>query len=329
MRRCMIGRYAIAVALLLALATTSPLNAAAPIPDGFTTVQLFQGVYNNTPAWYFATTTNDIRVAETQGLTLSPRLTLALNNVPLVYIVTNFQQGPVFSASPTGGPIDYAGVWRVSYITWLPGTSPRPITNALPASVVNPGGIPTSGINQSLTGIVVDYPILILGSLGNPAYKIPQLVSVDYGAKTAVLPFFNIYCTDFITKRVSVAKSVFTDAEYAPVAAAVKANFAPGLHVIPNSAAQITWLFTPYPFPGWAMNPPSQWPIAEQCPTALSAANTNPQYSPISNIYFLDRTGASPSAVFTNPTVVEMCVASGMLTQTPVTTVNGAIIALN
>ena len=326
MKRCVLVRHLFTLALFIAVVCASPSSASAPIPDGYTTLSLLQGWYNNTQAWYIATATNDIRFAQTQGLTLSPRLTLGLASVPPVYIVTNFQQPPVFSASPTGGPVDYAGLWRVNYITWLPGSSPRPITNALPESIANPRGIPTSGISQTVTNVVVDYPILILGQLGAPAYVIPQLRSVDYRSKTAVLPFFNVYCAAYVTKRPVVIQTLIIDAEYAEVAALLRANFAPGLHMFPNSAAQLTWLFTPYPVPGWMMNPPSQFPITEQCPTALSYANANTQYSPVTNIYFLTRTGASPSSIINNADTVKLLISDGRLIATPITTVNGAVI---
>jgi len=316
----------LSLALLIAIACASSSSASAPIPDGYTTVSLLQGWYSNTQAWYMATTTNDIRFAQTQGLTLSPRLTLALASVPPIYIVTNFQQQPIFSASPTGGPINYAGLWRVNYITWLPGFSPRPITNALPASMINPNGIPLTGISQSVSDVVVDYPILILGQLGGPVYTIPQAKSVDYRAHTAVLPFFNVYCADFITKKPTVFRSLILDIEYAPVAALLKANFAPGLSVYPNPGAQLTYMFTPYPVPGWVMNPPSQYPITEQCPTSLSYLNLNTQFSPVTNVYFLDRTGASQSSIINNTNTVELLITQGKLIATPITTINGAVI---
>lgn len=329
MKHCTFPRLMLVALLLLATLCASPSIAVAPNPDGYTTVSLRQGWWNNEPTWYIGTATNDIRFAQTQGLVLAPKLTQALGNAAPIYIVTNFQQPYVFSASPTGGPINYSGLWRVVYITWLAGSTPRPITNALPESGLNPNGIPVSGISQVVTDIVLDYPILVIGQLGCPLYTIPQLVSLNYTTKTAVLPFFNAYCANVITRRVSVVRTLITDVEYAPVAALVGANFAPGLNLLPNPGVQLTWMFTPYPVPGWQMSPPSQYPIIWACPTSFDWRNANYAYSPVSNVYFLTRITASPSSVINNAQTVMMLVANGALVQTPITTVNGGVIPSN
>ena len=301
MRRYSTGIYVFALAALLALALGSPSTAVLPKPDGPTTVNLAQGWFDDQLTWYIGTATNDIRFAQTGGMTLAPKLYSAIadGGAPAVYIVKNFQQGPVFSGSPSDITTSYTGLWRVYYITWTTPRLARPITNSDPETLLNPYGIPTSGITNLPQPIVVDYPILIVGPLGMawpalpPTFKIPQLISFNAKAKTAVLPYFKAFCQNYINKKVSKVCALITEASDSNVARLLGANYTLLLETgvgIPDT--QEAWLF--YPF---GTSPPSQLPILQWCPTALSYRNSNVFYSPVMRGHLLTRTGASPSSI--------------------------------
>jgi len=334
MRRYSTGIYVFALAALLALALGSPSTAVLPKPDGPTTVNLAQGWFDDQLTWYIGTATNDIRFAQTGGMTLAPKLYSAIadGGAPAVYIVKNFQQGPVFSGSPSDITTSYTGLWRVYYITWTTGVR-RPITNTDPEGLLNPTGLPTAGATIAATTVVVDYPILIVGRLGMaaPTFKIPQLISFNAKAKikTAVLPCFKAFCQNYINKKVSKVCALITEASDSNVARLLGANYTLLLETgvgIPDT--QEAWLF--YPF---GTSPPSQLPILQWCPTALSYRNSNVFYSPVMRGHLLTRTGASPSSIINNPTTVRLLlpppIGTGKLTPVGFTALNVHVIALD
>lgn len=324
------NRYSIAfvLAVLMALLCVSHSTAVVPKPDGFTTVNLAQGWYADQLAWYIGTTTNDIRFAQTGGLTLAPKLLSAIPAVARnIYIVQNFQQGPVFSASPAVLASLYTGLWRVNYVKWTTAT-PRPITNSDPASIANPTGLPVVGATITPTNVVLDFPILIIGGLGlaQPTYTIPQLQSFDKFSKTAVLPFFNAFCQDFITKRVTVRPALITESSNIAIAPLLGANFTPTLALMSAGDSMNAWLMNPI----LQTNPPSQLPVLESCPSDLSWRNANFAYSPICKGHLLFRTSPDPSpessSIFNNPTTVNQLITSGALAQVGTTTLNVQLI---
>jgi hypothetical protein len=332
MKRC---STLVLLAVLLTLACLSPAAAVLPKPDGYTTVNLAQGWFDNQLVWYFGSTTNNIRFAQTGGLTLAPKLFSAIADgaAPAVYIVKNFQQGPVFSGSPSDPTTTYTGLWQVYYITWTTGT-PRPITNSDPYDVaLNPYGRPTVGATTVAQSIVVDYPILIAGTLGiaAPTFRIPQLISFNAKAKTAVLPYFKAFCQNYVTKKASIVNALITEASDPNVAVLIGANNALLLETalgIPDT--QEAWLFNPPGFPPPSPpSPPSQLPIIEWCPTALSYRNGNFFYSPVMRSTLLIRNGASPTSIINNPTTVKMLIANTKLTTLGLVALNVHVIALD
>jgi len=323
MRRYSISISAIVLTALLVLALGSPSTAVLPKPDGVTTVKLAQGWFDDELAWYIGTSTNNINFAQAGGLILAPKLSSAIADgaAPNVYIVKNFQQGPVFSESPSVLVNLYTGLWRVHYITWTTGVR-RPITNsALADPILNPYGIPTSGITDVATNIVVDYPILIIGQLGlaQPLYKIPQMVSFDKIAKSAVLPTFNAFFTDFYTKKVTVQRVLITDSSNIYVAPRIGANFGHNLMLVGTADSMNGWLFDPLLPP---VSPPGQLPILEFLPTALNWHNVNFGYSPVVKGHFLVRTGATPSSIINNPTTIGILIGTLKITQVSTSTLN-------
>lgn len=311
--------YVIALAaLLLALACASPTMAVLPKPDGFVTVDLAQGWFANQLVWYIGTNTNDIKFAQSGDMILAGKLRQALGaTAPIIYIVTNFQQGPIFTAIPPGGT--YTGLWNVKFITWLPGFTPRPIIN----DTGGPFGIPGAGVAVSNpTNIFLDYPILIVGplSIAGPTYKIPQLQSFSAFSKTAVLPFFNVFNQDFIHKNVVVEPCLITESSNANIAPLIGANFAPQLGTMPLVGSMNAWLLDPTnPL---KLNPPSQLPVIEQSPNPFTWQNANQAYSPIVKGHLLKRLTATESSIFNNPTTINELIASGALQQTGTTTLN-------
>jgi len=294
-----------------------------------------QGWANDDLVWYICTDSSDVRTACTKyfsstiywwSITYAPRLKQALPDVATVYVVTNVSQGPVFSALP--GDPTYSGLWKVVYITFKPGFA-RPVTNALPADVANPQGIPPlseadyTPVDPNDATIVVKCPIVATGTLGGPwqsspgRYRIPQgKVEPDYAAlKTIWLPFWYVYCTDPITKRPSVRRIIVPDVYDPPalpdadkLALKLGANDAPGLALIPLAAVQqFYWLQGPQPV--------NQLPILEACPSDpfYPCRNVNTAYSPVEQVTLLNRL-IPPSSVINNPTTVVKLRNSGQLT---------------
>lgn len=319
-------RYSTLVSLavlvvLMGLMWASPAAAVVPKPDGFVTVNLAQGWFADQLAWYTCTTSNNIQYAQAGGLVLAPKLISAIGNgAANMFVVKNFQQGPVFSASPSVLISGYSGLWRVIDVTWLPGVPRRPITNTAPATILNPTGLPSlAEANIVRTNIVLDCPILIIGTLGiaGPTYKIPQMVSFSAFSKTAVLPFFNAFCQDFIHKNVTVKPALITESSNAAIAPLIGANFAPAIALVGAADSMNAWLMDPT-----VQNPPSQLPVLESCPSAFSWQNTNFAYSPVVKGHLLRRLTAAESSIFNNPTTINALIASGALQQTGTTTLN-------
>ena len=341
MRRYSISICAIVLTALLVLALGSSSTAVLPKPDGTWPVNLAQGWFDDQLTWYIGTATSDIRFAQTGGMTLAPKLFSAIADgaAPDVFIVRNFQQGPVFSGSPSDPTTTYTGLWHVNYITWTTGI-PRPITNTI---IDDPHGIPSTGITNVAQPIVVDYPILIVGPLGMawpalpPTFKIPQLISFNAktNPKTAVLPYFKAFYQDYITKKPSMVKALITEASDPNVAVLIGANNALLLETalgIPDT--QEAWLFNPPGFPPPSPpSPPSQLPILEWCPTALSYRNSNVDYSPVMRGTLLIRTGASPSSIINNPITLKMLlpppIGNGKLTPLGLVALNVHVVALD
>jgi len=334
MRRYSISICAIVLTAFLVLALGSPSTAVLPKPDGPpATVNLAQGWFKNQLTWYIGTATNNIQFAQGGGMTLASKLfsTIADGAAQPVYIVKNFQQGPVFSGSPSDPTTTYTGLWQVHYITWTTPSLARPITNV---TVGDPHGIPTTGIRDDPMPIVVDYPILIVGPLGiaAPTFRIPQLISFNAKAKTADLPKFKAFCQDYITKRVFMVYALITEASDPNVAALIGANNALLLETdVSIHDTQEAWLFNPPGFPPPSPpSPPSQLPILEWGPTELSWQNINSYYSPVMRSTLLIRTiGVSPSSIINNPVTVKMLIGTDKLTTLGLVALNVHVIALD
>ncbi len=268
MKRC-------GILLMISLALvvcTSASFAIFPTPSGYTQVQLYHGWWSPgivppgelpTAAWYSCFATNNVRVAQTQSLTLSPKLS-NFTALPVMYVVTNFSNdGPVFFYSPHPiSVIAYSGIWAVVYIRWLPTATPHVITNGSLANAGNPTGLPpvteavysltvngppigappffTVGPAPGIT--VVDCPIFAIGNISNPwfkptsfvrpyVYRIPQGVGINTYTKRLTIPFWYVYCRNGITRAISVLRVIIPDASEISLARLLKANFAPNLGI--------------------------------------------------------------------------------------------------
>lgn len=298
------------------------LEKSAPPPSGYVTLPMGMGWYDDRPVWFICTTTSDIRLAQTQNLTLAPKLAnLSSLSAPKLYMVMGFQQGPVFTTTPKAKMPLYSGFWHVSMIQWLPGFMPRPITNDDPESPGNPTGIPKTGVMVCNTNIVVDYPIMAIGQLGAPCvsrnvpceYRIPQARDINTYAKTVTLPVYAAYCTDCCTRRITIAQVLVTDAGNSTAAQVLGANYAPGLSLLGLSSKAVQHAYhisatTKSP------NPPSQLPILQACPTAIGWRNSNYCYSPaMCGLEFLRvRPLIQPTVVQTEE-LLKILVANGSL----------------
>jgi len=106
------------------------------------------------------------------GLNFAPRLAHLAGQVAILYIITNLNQGPVFTAVP--GDPTYSGVWQITYVTYKPGKAKHNVKNA------------------------GDYRI--------PQGKVDQATYVR--TKIICLPFWYAYCKDPVTKRVCVLRPI-------------------------------------------------------------------------------------------------------------------------
>ena len=341
-------RYLLLLSVLTILALAmEPALAVFPKPDavpkynGTKTFKLNQGWFDDTVTWFIYTDTNNIRWASTpylaispKLLTLCPKLTSALEEWPYsdpdlaareMIVVLNYNQGPVFSTRPTTPGADppdypdYSGLWQITYITWLPTATKRPITNTDDASVGNPTGVPdATEVTEVESGIVVNCPIMAIGALGGPwypaplgRYRIKQAKSYSAYGKTITLPYYLVYADNPITWRVSLVAVIITDSSDATQAALLGANEAPGLLHMPPDDTQAFWYQND-------PKPPFQYPVIEDAPTAFSWRNTNYGYSPIMDYIVLDRDYTPPDdmarwTIVTNDRYLQLLITGGRL----------------
>ena len=320
--------------LLLASGCVYAVNCPEPIPVfptpyGYAGVQVSMGWYNCQQVWHFCTHTNNLRYTRnlrTGGqLTLAPKLSSALTpRVPggdiaarPLYMVTNFQNPPIFSTIP-GEPL-YSALWQVFNITWRPGVTPRAICNAEPASEMNPCGLPgPAEADIVATDAVLDCPILVVGPLTNPPvsdgsrYITPQAAFTDPKSKLVFMPAWEIYCQDPITKRVDVVLTQITDVSDSALATALGANLAPGLLNVPDQDTTDFYVMR-------GPKPLTQLPLVRDCPLYLggpgtnSRNNANHDYSPIMRYIILQR-NVPPNCLIKTTSFLDFLLGTGGLT---------------
>jgi len=327
--------------------------------DQYAPFLMRQGWVNSMQAWYICTDSSDQQLACSttapstalcipwvefaNGINFAPRLISAAGHVPIMYVITNVNQGPVFTTVP--GAADYSGIWQVVYVTFKPGVMPFCVNNANPYNpMTNPHGLPGTDLatltdtNAAGLPIIVKYPIVAIGPLGGPwyppavagTYRIPQgKVMQDYTrTKIIWLPFWNAYCRNSITKAVSVRQFIVPDV-YDPLPTTsptgnllvkLGANNAPGLAAFPPSDEQaFYWQLGPQPI--------NQYPILQACPEneffstgpQSPCRNSNYNYTPVDFIVAAQRNvpPLAPYTVINNEPVLLQFAATGCLTLTP------------
>jgi hypothetical protein len=282
------------------------------VGDGYLTFKMQQGWVQGYPAWYICTDTNDIRFAQTQNLTLAPKLSSAFfgAGAAAMFIVLNpaASQGPVFETWP--GQALYTPIWRVRYVTWNPGANKVPLTSI--------GQILALAAANQLewvdTNIRVDCSILAVYRLGGafmpkppPFYRIPQgrIVAGIGNTQYIRLPYWNVYCRNPITRRIEVQRVIIPDAYPAKLAQIIGANIAPALPGLDVNNRQT--FYTMNWAQDWNAAPGiqplkilvNQYPLICDCPSDCSWRNTNYNYSPVTSFVLLDRNVAA------NPNIVE------------------------
>lgn len=332
-------RTTLLILLVLAVAVCCTAQPASNTNVGFA---LQQGWYDGQVAWYSFFGSNNIDWVSGLGLprsiaapfqpnlalylqctdyTLYPKLGSALaGGASPVYFVTNFQQGPVFTAIP--GEAGYSGLWIVNLVTWKAGVIPRTITDA--ADLPGPAEADIVAIN-----VVIDAPIMATGALGGPwlpapagRYRIPQALGVEpFGArKIIVLPARPVYVADQITKRSAVAYLVITDIADASLATRMQANYAPALADLDDLNTEALWYFDRDQIPP---PPVGQYLVMEHTVTFnhLLAAymwyrplNLNFDVSPVVNGQKLIRGTIPAYTTVNNPALVKKLLGGGLLT---------------
>lgn len=313
-------RYSLVVLVVAAILLTSigaqALPPAFAKPDGTQTFQMQQGwLGSGLPVWYICTDTSDIRFATTQNLTLAPKLSRGFygTGVGALFWVTNplKSQGPIFEAGP--GQAQYSGIWRVRFVTWLDLSARVPLCSIGQILALQGAGKLTFVDSE----IRVDYPIVAVGKLPTPlvsnpplSYVIPQAIAINTYYKQITLPTWKVYCTNFITKKVSVGRIIIPDVANPQLAYQIGANVAPqlngwGANAFALGATMRLWyMLDPKPL--------NQWPVEEACPSAFSVGNRNYAYSPVQNLTILRR-NLPPWIVVNNPDVVNQFLTSGCL----------------
>ena len=286
------GLLLAAITISLIVASLGPCLAVYPIPDGYVTLGMNQGWYDNVVAWFICTDTNSIRFAMLD-LTLAPKLsnTLVPNPDPTarpVYLATNFAPlVPVFSAAP--GDMEYSGIWQVFFVTWKSGFA-RPITNAEPASMSNPHGIPDATEADVVeTETVLDCSIVALHRLGGPFlpkpepfYRIRQAITHSPRYKTITLPTWYAFAQDPTTRRVTVREVIIPDVSDQTLANLLGANLAPGLLNVPEASTPRMYVYDD-------PKPLTQVIVYPDTPTGIGVRNTNFEYDPIRRLTEVDR----------------------------------------
>ncbi len=350
----------LACALLIACAGASfaifPGNGPglSSIGDGTVQVKLLHGWFGGTDAWYSCFATSDIRTAQTENLTLAPKLASAqFGGASQMFVVVNYNnQGPVFERSPLVGP--YSGLWLVTYIRWLPGTTPWVICDAS-APVGAPPGLPTpdvqaiysplpSGVVAQAGHTVLDCPIFAIGPISNPwhktssfsppyCYRIPQGRYVDTYNKLLTIPYWKAYCQDPITRRICVKKIIMPDVGVMFVQQAIGANYAPLLSSLDLANRSDMWVmdWEQTVNGGFLKILANQYPVLSDCPSECSWRNTNYAYSPVFDMFVLLRNLAliSPEVLFQTEDCILRAIMDGRLLSSPGIPVNAPVICDN
>jgi len=264
---------------------------------------LFQGWCDGEVVWYILENgSNDINTnAWICYRTLFPKLGSAIDSGAAgdIYVVMNYNQGPVFSVCPPDE--DYTPLWRVHYITWKPDVEKRTIIDA--------GDLPApeeADIEQ--TDIVVDRPIVATGQLGGPwtpapegRYRLKQVLDYDPCDRDIRLPIWMVYGQSKITRYLLAGAIIIPDVGDSDLAELLQANYAPKLAEMPDSDTQRMWVFD------WMQNPPprpAQWPILEFFPNYggnFGRLNDNYDFSPIMIFTLIERDALPPYVVVNNP----------------------------
>lgn len=237
----------------------------ARVGQGLVVVKMNMGWYAGQQAWFITWDSNKLERCNMDLFRMVvpspvPKLSSAIGGgaAPL-YVVTNFNQGPVFSTRPDLD--DYSGLWQVFYITWNKGVTPRPIN-----SVDNLPGEDEAAIQE--TDIVKNCPIMAIGPLNGcnwtPApegtYRIKQGLWVDVKTKTIVLPSWATFTQDPITRTIYQTEVLITDSNDPQIAELLECNLAPAMSQIDPADTQRLWIFDWMNPP---FSPPGQLPIME------------------------------------------------------------------
>jgi hypothetical protein len=171
-------RYSLLLTISVALILAAPAASFAqyPPPDQSVVLPMGMGWFNDTPAWFVSTATMNIN-----SLAAAP-----------VYITTNsdLPQGPVFSAAPGADwPAGYSGVWRVVYVAWSPWAVRMPLTSERQIIRMASAGM----LSLQATDITAQYPIVVVGLLGDPLYVAPEVMGIDFARAQVELPAWRVY----------------------------------------------------------------------------------------------------------------------------------------
>lgn len=296
-------------------------GVANGIGDSYMSIPMYQGWYEGQVAWHvYAALYHiyyDANWAQMPNVDLDyrvryTRLTGTIGKgANLMYVVLNYNQGPVFSTRP--GNDDYSGLWQVVYIKWKPGVARRPIISHLNLP------LPTEA-DITPTNIVVDRPIVAIGRLGGPwlpappgTYRIKQARGYDPYGKRISLPVWFVYSQEYVGKQPQVSVLLITDVADEDLATLLKANVAPGLNLVDVEDTQPFWV------QDWTLPPavpPFQLPVIVQCDFLHVFGSDvrighNFNFTPVMDFIPLERKTLPQYVVVNNPTLMWRLIVEG------------------
>ncbi len=133
-------------------------------------------------------------------------------------------------------------------------------------------------------------------------------------SKILFLYAYEVYCRDYIGRRVRQAIIAIPDATDQALAEEIGANYAPGLNNVPdgtvnpadNDTQAVYWI----PTLAW----PCQLLILEQCPFGFGVDQRNRDFTPIGRFVVLDRSTIPQWTVVNNAEYVEFLLSTDGLT---------------
>ncbi|MHB9037534.1 MAG: DUF7482 domain-containing protein [Armatimonadota bacterium] len=304
---------------LVALFNGHPVTLYPTQSEGYV---MRQGFYNCEIVWYVPFAASDpliakqldefARKAQDEPLENGVEWTLALNCaleedvLGDVYFI-NCAQTTIFSTQP--GEDDYTPLWRVHYLEWAPGVTPRPLCNETDVQ----DAITAGELLEQGEPSVLDATIVIPTS-GKPSVELAEL---EFDEREVEFYAFPVYYFDKVNRQRQVRFVIAPDISDESLAERLGANHAARLvNSSPDCCGRISAFENPIPV--------AQLPIISEVPSypygnmnAWNRQNINFNYNPVLCWELYERTGLAPYAVVNSDAMVQRLLGFGLITEIP------------